>query len=891
MLCPRVVGRADESHWLSAALDALDDGRGGCRFVLGEAGIGKSRLVEETLTEAAARGVWVLAGRASPTRQAVPYQSLSGAVLYGLRSRPLESVSEEVPGVRAGLAALLPGLVEGPVVEASPVLLGETVLRLARALAGEDGTLIVLEDLHWSCADTLAVIEYLVDCVATERVLIVATARLEGAVMPLIDSLERRAAAAVRVLSPLRPADVDEVAASCLDVDRADVPPDLARVLETRAEGIPFLVEELLAGIVSSGALVTSDGGWELRGRLEAVNVPLSFAQTVRERLAQLTPPEQLVVRTAAVLGRDFDWCHLPAMTDVGDSSVLEALSHAVELQLVENTGSDRFRFRHALTVDAVLADMLEPQRARLAGAALDDLLDDPGWGSSDLLEVAAHLAMQAGRTDEAAGYLTEDARRALASGAVATAVATARRACEISARDQPERIAAAEVLLSALTQAGDIVGVDEVGRALLARIESSGGGDEVAARTRLLLARAANAGLDLARARVLCNEAVALRPGDVRLRAELELMLAEIDFSAHEHAAAVARAERVLADADAAGLPDLACDALELIGRHRMFVALELREAEPILVEALERAERARLPLTRLRVLQRLAFHDLATGRDRARTEEGRALSLDLGALASAVEFDHLLATQCLIANELDSAAVCIDRALQDAGRYGLVELRMLLLALRGTIAAIQGSRGEAEQLAAEAAGAASGLPVMRAGGQRHAPGGGCAGRRRSPRRRPTGRGRARDAAGPDGVLAAVSWELLRRRLRGPRRGRRTRAGRGAGLGADRRRLPALELLRCARDRRRPRRRARASRRAVRRGGSTARRRSVDPRHVPALRRRGRSRGRLGRPRRVAHRSRGVPGGLRERAPGASLPIPIAARRHLPAPTPSRIR
>jgi hypothetical protein len=123
--------------------------------------------------------------------------------------------------------------------------------------------------------------------------------------------------------------------------------------------------------------------------------------------------------------------------------------------------------------------------------------------------------------------------------------------------------------------------------------------------------------------------------------------MLAEIDFSAHEHAAAVARAERVLADADAAGLPDLACDVLELIGRHRIFVARELREAEPILVQALERAERARLPLTRLRVLQRLSFHDLATGGGRAHTEEGRALSLDHGALGSAVEFDHLLATQ----------------------------------------------------------------------------------------------------------------------------------------------------------------------------------------------------------------------------------------------------
>ena len=82
MLCPSVVGRAAELSWLSAALDGLADGRGGCVFLIGEPGIGKSRLADEVTAEAGRRDIWVLNGRASPTGRAVPYQSLSGAVLY-----------------------------------------------------------------------------------------------------------------------------------------------------------------------------------------------------------------------------------------------------------------------------------------------------------------------------------------------------------------------------------------------------------------------------------------------------------------------------------------------------------------------------------------------------------------------------------------------------------------------------------------------------------------------------------------------------------------------------------------------------------------------------------------------------------------------------------------
>jgi DNA-binding CsgD family transcriptional regulator len=714
MLCPSVVGRAGELSTLSAALDALRQGRGGCCFFVGEPGIGKSRLAAEAVAAAQREGVWVLSGRAHPTCQAAPYQSLSGALLQGLRSRPVAEVTD--PLIRAGLAALVPGIADRPAPDPSPLLLAETVLRLADQVGGDDGALLVLEDLHWACGDTLAVLEHLAHNVAMERILVLGTSRNEGDAATLIEGLDRRGVATLSVLEPLSDAQTSEMAAACLTHAPGAVPAAVLELLGAQAEGLPFLVEELLAGMVSRGTLVASESGWELRGELGAVDVPLSFSQTMRERMSQLSALHRRVVEFAALMGRDFDWSYLPRIAHADEVSVLEALSRAVDLQLVEDTGGDRFRFRHALTVEAILAEMLDPQRARLAERALDDLVGDREQVAPELLELAAHLADQARLTAESSRYLTEEGRRALASGALATAIATSRRVRARMPVDAPEALLAGELLLSALSLAGDTAAVEEVGAELLSQLEPLDRSRERQATVRLRLAHAAHAALDLERARRLCDEALALEPQDDRLRVELDLMLAEIAFSEHEHRTAVARAEAVLAEADASGFADLACDALELLGRHRMFIALRLLEAEPYLREALRRAELSGLPLTRLRVLQRLAFHDLARGAGAVRMHEGRALALELGALASVAEFDHLLGTYHLLVGEHDRAAACAERALAEARRCGLAELTALVLALRATIAAVSGNREVAERRAGDAAAAAEGLPQMRA-------------------------------------------------------------------------------------------------------------------------------------------------------------------------------
>jgi predicted ATPase len=313
----------------------------------------------------------------------------------------------------------------------------------------------------------------LADNAATERLLVLGTLRREGAALDLVDALDRSGSASFRTLEPLGRAETGEMVVACLAEQKRPVSGAVTGLIDSRAERLPFLVEELLAGLSTRGSLVASEAGWELSSDLDPVDVPLSFAQTVRERMGELPEDERRVLGHAAILGRDFDWSYLPSIVLDSESDVLDALSRAVDLQLVEEVAGGRFSFRHALTLDAIVAEMLGPERARLAARALDNLLPAPGRVAPELLEVAAHRASQAGRAAAASRYLTAEARRSLESVALAAAIATARRARSLARADQPELLTAGELLVSALSAAGHSAAVEDVGPELLTALEA----------------------------------------------------------------------------------------------------------------------------------------------------------------------------------------------------------------------------------------------------------------------------------------------------------------------------------------------------------------------------------------------------------------------------------
>ena len=190
LLCPVLVGRDQELRGLRSALDRMAAGHGATLAVLGEAGVGKSRLVREAAADAGARGVPVLLGRAVERDSPNALRPLAEALFSHLRRSGPPPAPELAP-FRPILGRLIPEwrLPGEPVGEVSLVVLGEAVLRVLATVNDGVGCVLVLEDLHWADADTVEVVEYLADNVADQPILCLISLRDEEPSLALSLSL------------------------------------------------------------------------------------------------------------------------------------------------------------------------------------------------------------------------------------------------------------------------------------------------------------------------------------------------------------------------------------------------------------------------------------------------------------------------------------------------------------------------------------------------------------------------------------------------------------------------------------------------------------------------------------------------------------------------------
>src|ERR671936_665489 len=195
VLCPVVVGRAREVGVIHSLIAQAGAGRGAVLAIVGEAGIGKSRMVREA--EAAAGpgglGMLVLKGRAVGGGRAVPFRAVAEAIQGAVRDAGWPE-SGELPAFLPALHRLLDATSPDAPREESPLLLHEAVLRLLRLLAGRArGALLVLEDLHWAASDPLPRPDYLADHLSAERILAILTLRDNpGPPLDLIEELAGR---------------------------------------------------------------------------------------------------------------------------------------------------------------------------------------------------------------------------------------------------------------------------------------------------------------------------------------------------------------------------------------------------------------------------------------------------------------------------------------------------------------------------------------------------------------------------------------------------------------------------------------------------------------------------------------------------------------------------
>ncbi len=673
-LCPVMVGRDRELAQLQQAWRA-----GGRMLVVrGRAGIGKSRLAGEFADWVRAAGGTVLGGRCSPTAGDVPLRPLREALLAAARVGL--APSSRLTAFRPTLGSLVPewSAEHARGVDDGLIVLAEGMLRLLVEWSSPDApALLVVEDLHWADRETLEVIEYLADHVSGHAALVVVTLRDDepGPGGELMTALWARRTVQPISLSPLDPAQSEAMLRECLSV--TSLLPELIDAVVARSDGVPFFIEELLAV-----ALTEADSG---------PAVPGSIAAAVDARLTLLPEPTARFLGFAAMLGRNFDWHVVAAATGCPPPEAISQLRQAAQAQLIDNDGAG-FRFRHALTAEAVRSSLLPEERQAICLTLLETLqLLHPDF-EGETCQLAASLAVEAGDELRAAGLWLEAARRALREGSLGSAEALALRA------KGPRPLAADRVLLSIWTIAGQPRRAFEAGQRLL-----SAGDCDPAVRTEVLFelvdAMIAAGRWDDAESflQVLGSAPGLDRPGAAR-RA---VGAAEVALARNDMAAALVSARAALTDARADGLAEVTCRALWVIGRVERGRAADVARAA--FEEAYECASRNALPVFRVKSLQELGTIDMIESLGTARLEEARREAVAAGAISMVAMVDLQLAATYSARGEADLTLSVAARCEEASRQFGLASLPMSL-ALQAVAHGFCGNRTAMEDYAAQA-------------------------------------------------------------------------------------------------------------------------------------------------------------------------------------------
>lgn len=436
--CPDLVGRAKELDLIGATFDEVAKGRAATVLVGGEAGIGKTRLVEELCGRARGRGASAVTGVCVPTEGGgLPYGAVVGMVQDLARQLDEPAAAEVLGTLAQGPESTIPGLGSPARVysavphiadELAKTRLFESILACVTSLAERSPVVAVFEDLQWADSASADLLGFLTRNLADARVLVIGTYRSEelGRDHPLhawLGELARHPRVTHLHLDGL---DRDETAAMIAGILGHQPDWVLTEAVWGRSDGNPFFAEELTAAR-DSPALPP-----ELRG-------------VILTRVASLSSTAQQVLRTVATAGPPVEHELLVAVCALDAASLEGALAEAVNRQvLVIDTNQTGYRFRHALLREAVYATLLPGERRRLHRQLAVAITADTSLGPSGPGHCAAELAAHwwgAGEWVEALAASASAAEAAIAVWAFPEALAHFERA--LSALDRSPAAAA----------------------------------------------------------------------------------------------------------------------------------------------------------------------------------------------------------------------------------------------------------------------------------------------------------------------------------------------------------------------------------------------------------------------------------------------------------------
>ncbi len=459
-------GRGEEHAWL---LSRWENRRGVLAAVEGEAGIGKTRLVEEFLKYLSGRGVTVLSGRCYQFGHGAPFHPIADA-LRDVRRRHPRAWPDLDPVWLAELSRLLPELISVSANLPPPVPIEKDAAarqRLFEAVAqtllalSKEGVAFFLDDMHWADTDTVDMLRYLVHRLAEENIWFVVAYRGEelepGHPFRLLrHDLGRSRRLQTLRLRPLSEASIHRLLLSWLNLPEEQVGPLLAYLYD-RSRGNPFILIEHLRDLAEQGILQAKDHGWQVdvsrlqgrarrtrraRGNANAHTIPAAVQDMILTRVERLSEAERRLLDLAATIGEPFTHALLVAATDVPARQVDGALNTWLLRGLVHPLSTERmpqYDFTHPLIRQVVYCHIPEPTRRRLH-AAIGEALSRTYAGREDqVIESLAYHFAESGDRGRAVPYLLRAGEMARSRQAPEAAVDFYTRALDMIPTDEVE--------------------------------------------------------------------------------------------------------------------------------------------------------------------------------------------------------------------------------------------------------------------------------------------------------------------------------------------------------------------------------------------------------------------------------------------------------------------
>lgn len=446
-----LAGRRRELAALRTQFKAAAAGRAGVALVVGDPGIGKTRLLEEAARCVEREGALVLRGGTSDGTGSPPYLPFLEALGAYIQGAPLDDLRDQTGEAAPTLASIFPELTArlGELPAGHPLPPEQARFRLygavgsfIAAIAQSRPLVLILDDLHSADAASLDLLCYIQRRHPKDRLLVLGAYR-EGetgsnsALARAVDNLNRHRALATVMLCPLSQEEIASLAAGYFETPVAHA---VSRLLYAHSEGNPFFAEELLRDWLEGGGVVQQEEHWILAPAFDAGRIPPGIVGAIQLRVGRLPPDVTGLLRTAAVIGRTFDPRLLAAVENLPVDFVEERLATAHQTGLLRADRPGTWTFSHDKIRECLYTQVTPARRQHLhksIGLALEARNDRDDAGR---LSVLAFHFVRGDDRERGIAYSTRAAETALGAYAAEDAAAHYRTALDLLAPNDGRR-------------------------------------------------------------------------------------------------------------------------------------------------------------------------------------------------------------------------------------------------------------------------------------------------------------------------------------------------------------------------------------------------------------------------------------------------------------------